>query len=61
MPILERSRRNDEDGDDGDDPLESLFNRARAAVGLGPRELAVQSKGWWSRNPLAFLRKALNR
>jgi len=40
MPILERSRRTDEDGDggeDGDDPLESLFNRARAAVGLGQR------------------------
>jgi hypothetical protein len=39
MPILERSRRtgDDDDGDGGDDPLESLFNRARAAVGLGQR------------------------
>ena len=39
MPILERSRRTDDDGDGdgGDDPLESLFNRARAAVGLGQR------------------------
>ena len=40
MPILERSRRTDEDGEsgeDGDDPLESLFNRARAAVGLSQR------------------------
>ena len=37
MPILERSRRNDHEGDEGDDPLETLFSRARAAVGLGPR------------------------
>jgi hypothetical protein len=37
MPILDRSKRSEEEDDDGDDPLETLFNRARAAVGLGPR------------------------
>ena len=38
MPILERAKRRDDEGEDGDDPLESLFNRARAAVGLRPHE-----------------------
>ena len=34
MPILSRSDRSDDDGAD-DDPLEKLFGRAKAAVGLG--------------------------
>jgi hypothetical protein len=33
MPILSRSGRSEDDG--GDDPLEKLFGRAKAAVGLG--------------------------
>jgi hypothetical protein len=35
MPVLARSGNSDEDGED-DDPLEKLFGRAKAAVGLGP-------------------------
>jgi hypothetical protein len=34
MPVLARSRKSEKDGED-DDPLEKLFGRAKAAVGLG--------------------------
>jgi len=34
MPVLARSDHSEEDGGD-DDPLESLFGRAKAAIGLG--------------------------
>jgi hypothetical protein len=34
MPVLARSNRSEEDGED-DDPLETLFGRAKAAIGLG--------------------------
>jgi hypothetical protein len=34
MPVLARSNNSEEDGED-DDPLENLFGRAKAAIGLG--------------------------
>lgn len=34
MPVLARSNRSEDDGED-DDPLETLFGRAKAAIGLG--------------------------
>ena len=45
MPVLARSGNSEEDGED-DDPLETLFGRAKAAIGLGrsrPETDAVQS------------------
>jgi Cadherin-like len=35
LPVLARSRRNRDDGDAEDDPIEKLFSRAKAAIGRG--------------------------
>ncbi len=46
MPVLARSNNSEEDGED-DDPLETLFGRAKAAIGLGrsrPETESAQSQ-----------------
>jgi hypothetical protein len=42
MPVLSRSRNSEEDGED-DDPLENLFGRAKAAIGLGRSRPGTES------------------
>jgi hypothetical protein len=41
MPVLARSNNSEEDGED-DDPLENLFGRAKAAIGLGRSRPATE-------------------
>jgi hypothetical protein len=42
MPVLARSKNSEEDGED-DDPLENLFGRAKAAIGLGRSRPVTES------------------
>jgi hypothetical protein len=42
MPVLARSNNSEEDGED-DDPLENLFGRAKAAIGLGRSRPATEA------------------
>jgi hypothetical protein len=42
MPVLARSNNSEEDGAD-DDPLENLFGRARAAIGIGRSRPVTES------------------
>ena len=40
MPVLARGNRDEDEADGEDDPLEKLFSRAKAAVGLGTKDRA---------------------